>query len=192
MDVLYYSNYCKHCQKLLQFLVKNNLASKLNCICIDKRYKDPKTQQMYIVLENGQQLALPPNVHSVPSLLLVKQKFSVLTGEPIYEYFNSFVQVQNNSATQNNGEPMGYAINGGLGGNVGGGLMENTFMSATHSDFHIAAPPETYTSNKIKGDSSLLDNIKQMRDQDLKMLMPPPMDIGHSPGNMATIPRLHI
>ena len=37
MDTLYYSNYCKHSQRVLHFIVKGNLTEKLNFLCIDKR-----------------------------------------------------------------------------------------------------------------------------------------------------------
>jgi hypothetical protein len=53
MDILYYSNYCKHSQKLIQTLTKGNLADKISCICIDKRSKDPKTNQLYIHFNSG-------------------------------------------------------------------------------------------------------------------------------------------
>ena len=70
MDILFYSNYCKHCEKIKQFIVKSNLTDKISAICIDKRTKDPRTGQIVVVLENGKQTTLPPNVHSVPSILI--------------------------------------------------------------------------------------------------------------------------
>ena len=63
MDTLYYSNHCKHSQRVLQYLVKGNLSNKLNFICIDKRERDSNNNQMYICLENGQKVILPPNIH---------------------------------------------------------------------------------------------------------------------------------
>ena len=51
MDILYYSNYCPHSQKVLQTLVKGNMSDKISFICIDKRVQDPKTNQTYIILE---------------------------------------------------------------------------------------------------------------------------------------------
>ena len=52
MDVLYYSNHCKHSKKILQSLGKTNLREKISFICIDNRYHDSKTNQLYIVLGN--------------------------------------------------------------------------------------------------------------------------------------------
>ena len=71
MDNLYYSNYCKHSKKVLDFLSKSGLTEKLNCICIDKRKRNPSTNQTFVVLDDGKQVLLPPNLQSVPALLLI-------------------------------------------------------------------------------------------------------------------------
>ena len=39
MDILYYSNYCAHSQKVVDLLVKSNMQDKISFICIDKRKK---------------------------------------------------------------------------------------------------------------------------------------------------------
>ena len=83
MDILFYSNYCKHSQKIIQFLSKGGLLDSLNAYCVDKRIRDPKTNQTVIVLENGQQYPLPPNVHSVPSMLLVNNNYQLILGDEI-------------------------------------------------------------------------------------------------------------
>ena len=66
MDILYYSNYCKHSQKVVNTLVKNNLKDKMSFLCIDKRRRDAKDNQTYILLENGSRVIMPPHIHSVP------------------------------------------------------------------------------------------------------------------------------
>lgn len=209
MDILYYSNFCKHSSKLLQYLAKNNLVNKLNCICIDKRIRDPKTQQTYIVLENGSNVMLPPNVHSVPSLLLVNQKYSVITGETIYQYFEPQVSSQNNIATQNDGEPQGFVLSSNNGMNIvseqftyynmspeelsakGKGQMRQmyNYVKATHENIKITAPEETYKSNKLRADDVSLDDLQRKRDMDIGGSFQPPnlADIGSSPGNMAVM-----
>ena len=70
-DILYYSNYCKHCQKIIQFLSKGGLLESVNAFCVDKRFLDKKSNQTIIVLSNGDQKLLPPNIQSVPALLLI-------------------------------------------------------------------------------------------------------------------------
>ena len=87
MDTLYYSNYCKHSQRVLQFLVKGNLAEKLNFLCIDNREKDRSNNQVYIVLENGKKVIMPPNIQSVPSLLLVREGYRVILGDDIIQHY---------------------------------------------------------------------------------------------------------
>jgi hypothetical protein len=209
MDILYYSNYCKHSSKLLQYLAKNNLVNKLNCICIDNRIRDPKTQQTYVVLEKGTRVLLPPNVHSVPSLLLVNQKYSVITGETIYQYFEPQLNLQNNIATQNDGEPLGFVLSSNNGMNIvseqftyynmspdelsakGKGNMRQmyNYVNATHENLKITAPEETYRSNKLRADDISLDDLQRKRDMDIGETMRPPnlSDIGNAPGNIAVM-----
>jgi len=112
MDILYYSNFCKHSQKTVDFFVKNNLTDQLSFICIDKRKIDPVSGQVYLYLENGNKIVLPPNIHSVPALLLVKQNYSVVLGKEIMDRYSSKIVSQNLSATRGEGEPMGVSLNG--------------------------------------------------------------------------------
>ena len=87
MDIFYYSNYCKHCQKVVQFIIKHGIVEKISSICIDKRKRDHQNNQMYVTLENGQRVFLPPNLQSVPSILCVKRNYTLVTGgDPIIKY----------------------------------------------------------------------------------------------------------
>ena len=52
MDVLYYSNFCKHSQTLINTLSKSNIKNKFYYVCIDKRVQEG--QNIIIVLENIQ------------------------------------------------------------------------------------------------------------------------------------------
>jgi len=186
MDILYYSNYCKHSQKLLQYLVKNSLSDKISFICIDRRLRDPQTQALVAMMDDGKSIIIPPNVQSVPTLLLIKQKYSALVGDAIYDYLKPMSQAQHARATMENGEPIGYAItNGNASGNIQSQF--DIYMSASHDTPHIYAPPEDYQSGKIKGgegDTSLVDNLKQMRDQELQKMMPP-IENGNAIGNIS-------
>ena len=67
--ILYYSNYCKNCQNLLQALAQTSVKDDMHFICIDKRVKKANNAT-YIILENGQEILLSPNVTKVPALLL--------------------------------------------------------------------------------------------------------------------------
>jgi len=182
MDIVYYSNYCKHSQKLIQYLAKNGLTNQINCINIDNRKRDPKTNQMYIHLEKGGAVLLPPNVRNVPSLLLVNEKFRVVVGEDIYKYFEPKVSSQNAVATKFNGEPESYALpisqNGvniqseqytfynmspdELSAKGKGGMRPmHNYVSAFHDNMNITTPPETYRPNKVSAET--VEALEQLR-----------------------------
>ena len=187
MDILYYSNYCKHSQKLIQTLVKGNLADKISCINIDKRKRDPKTNQLYIILENGSQVVLPPNVSSVPALLLIKHQYKVVFGsEDILKHFHPQLKAQNTLATRDNGEPMGFAL-GLTSANIvseqytlysmtpdelsakgrGGSRQLFNYVSAADELQLIETPPETYKPDKVSN-SVTIDTLQQKRMDDIQ------------------------
>ena len=207
MDALYYSNYCKHCQQMLQYLVKNGLSQKLNCLCIDKREKNPETGQIFIVLDRGTKLLLPPNVHSVPSLLLTSQNYRVLVGEEIYKYFAPKVMNENNEATGNNGEPAGYLIQNAantlnvvseqytyynmtpeeLSGKGRGGMRQmHNYIPAEHSSYTIPTPEETYKSDKIGNVS--MESLQQKRNEEILTVRPPmSIELDSIAGNVSNV-----
>lgn len=94
MDILYYSNYCKHSQKILQTLGKTTQVDKISFICIDKRGRDPKNNQLYIELETGAKVIMPPNLHSVPAMLLINQQYRVIYGDEILDYLKPKLNIQ--------------------------------------------------------------------------------------------------
>lgn len=190
MDILYYSNYCKHSQSVLQFLVKGNMSDKLNFICIDKRVKDQQNNQTYIVLENGKRVSMPPNVHSVPALLQVKKNYNVILGEDIIKYLQPHVQEQTNIVNNmNGGEPAGFQLlssNNGmnivseqytfygmtpdeLSAKGKGGMRQMyNYMPATHDAKHnnIPTPPDTYRPDKVASNITI-DVLEQKRQKDV-------------------------
>lgn len=194
MDILYYSNFCKHSQKILQFFVKNNLTEQVNFICIDKRKQDPTTGQINIYLENGSHILLPPNVHSVPSLLLVKESYSVIIGDAIMSKYQSKLQNQTNVATDGNGEPIGVSLNSASIGTV---ISEQytsynatpqdlssksnstnnrplyNYVSANENGITIQTPPDTYRPDKVSQNVTI-DTLQQKRNEDVNVNKPPP------------------
>ena len=185
MDILYYSNYCKHSQKVIQYISKNGLAEKLNCICIDRRMKDPQTNQMMIVLPNNKRVVVPPNVHSVPALLIVKRNYSAIFGEEIIQYFTPTVSMTNSMVNRANGEPSAFSFGPGSSayisseqytfyhltpeelsakGNGGRRPMYN-YVPASQTIPLIETPPDTYQPDKL-GDVQL-DQIQQTRNADV-------------------------
>ena len=189
MDILYYSNYCSHSQKIVQFVAKNNLASKLNCICIDKRTREPQSNQTYILLESGKKVIMPPNVHSVPALLLVKQNYKVIFGDDILACFGSTVKEQNDIATNSQGEPMGYHIKSSNSGmnimsekytsynltveelatkGTGKNRQLYDYVSADQDNNVIYTPNDVYKPDKLSNNVTI-ENLTQKRNEEFGM-----------------------
>jgi hypothetical protein len=157
MDVLYYSNNCKHCQKLLAHLAKIGVLEKYNFICIDRRSVDPNTRQVSITLDRGVKASLPPNVSRVPTLLLVNQKFTAIIGDEIYNYVNANVkkdQDPNNLAVENGGEPIGYILSPSSGG--------VNIISETYTMYN--APPEELSAKGTGGTRQMHNYVSVSRD----------------------------
>jgi len=192
MDTLYYSNYCKHSQQVLKYLVKANMTNQLNFICIDKRARDPNNNQMYIQLENGQKVILPPNIQSVPSLLLVKQNYRVVTGEDIIRHYQPKAQQHVQQATMNSGEPSGMSLNSSNNGmNIvseqytfynltpdelsakghGGRRQLYNYVPANQEILTIPTPEDNYQPDKVSN-SLTIDVLQQNRNQDIQQLVP--------------------
>lgn len=162
MDILYYSNYCKHCQRLVQTLVKGNLSNKISFVCIDKRVRDAKSNQEYIVLENGSKIVMPPNIHSVPSLLLIKQNYRLLMGDEIMQHLHPQIKQLNEAATNFNGEPISYSLGGSTSG--------SNIISEQYTYYNMT-PDEL--SAKGKGSNRQMYNYVSAND-DIKLINTPP------------------
>ena len=186
MDTLYYSNYCKHSQRVLHFIVKGNLTEKLNFLCIDKREKDINNNQTYIVLENGKKVIMPPNIQSVPALLLVNHGYRVLLGDDIVQHFQSAANLETKKKMMNRQiEPVGTSLSSGYmnvsseqysnynltpdelsaKGNGGRRQLYN-YVSANEEIISIQTPPDTYQADKIDQDVTV-DKLQQQRMDDV-------------------------
>lgn len=189
MDILYYSNYCKHSKKVLEFLVKGGIVESLSCICIDKRTRDPKTNQIVVSLENGKQALLPPNVKSVPALLLVNANYKLVLGSDIIKHFEPKIKEKLSSANFGNGEPLGYAINtasGSGGSNIvseqftyfnmtpeelsskgaGGRRQLYNYVPVGAESNFIQTPPDTYRPDKI-ATGVTIESLQEQRNADV-------------------------
>jgi hypothetical protein len=192
MDILYYSNYCTHSQKVLQTLVKGNMSDKISFICIDKRQLDKKTNQTYITLENGGKVVLPPNIHSVPSLLLIKDNYRVIQGDDIIKFFHKDIKQQTNIATNFNGEPVSFRLGASSGGTnvmseqytlynmspdelsakgTGGNRQMYNYVSASNNINLIPTPDDTYKPDKVSNGVTI-DSLQQKRMDDISEIMP--------------------
>lgn len=194
-DILYYSNYCKHSQSIIQYFAKNNLTDKVSFICVDKRIVDSKTGYTHIILENGKKVLLPPNIHHVPSLLLTKQNYKVVLGDNIIGYFKPKVVEQNEIATDYQGEPSGFYIGGGtnivseqytfynmspeeLSAKGKGGMRQlHNYVKANHEPVFINTPPDKYQPDKLSNQLTL-ETLQQQRNNDIVNELPPAMSLG--------------
>ena len=187
-SILYYSNYCDKCKSLLQNIAKSSSKKDMHFICIDKRVKrDGRTN---IILENGQEILLPPTVNKVPALLLLNKGNHVLFGTDINQFLQPQHIAQQNIATKNNGEPLAFSLSGqGYGvasdnysfldqdptdltakGN-GGMRQQHHYASLSHSD-NIETPPEGYKADTIGnsiGEVSV-EKLMEHRNNDMKQL----------------------
>jgi hypothetical protein len=186
MDTLYYSNFCKHSQGVIQFLVKANLAERMSFLCIDKRRKEGP--QTVIVMENGKTAPMPPHVHSVPALVLGKG-YTVVYGEDIVRHYQSrssgaggAVQHVKTVATEPMGVSLAYATQSftsepytfyNLSSDelsakgTGGRRQMYNFVSASHATpGSISTPAETYRPDKVSKDVTI-ESLSSQRNTDV-------------------------
>jgi hypothetical protein len=188
MDILYYSNYCPHSKKILKFITTSGLIDKVNAICIDKRIVNPNSGQIQIVLEDGKKLLLPPNVQGVPALLIVSKKYSAIFGDEILQYFGPYVQNKQVEATGLLGEPVGITLGQSMGNILseqytfydmtpdelsakgsGGNRQMGTYVSASHDNYSIQTPVDTYRPDKV-GESVSIESLEQARNKDVSQV----------------------
>lgn len=184
--ILYYSNFCQHSKSLIQHVSKNpELTKDIHFICIDKRIKTPDNKTK-IVLENGQQIAMPDNLSMVPALLLLNDNYRIIYGEEIMTYFKPKQEVVTRVATNNNMEPEAFAIGGGGYGSLsdaysfldmdsedlsakgnGGVRQMHHFVGLDHSDkIHTPQDDTDYKGSKIP--ESTLEKLMQEREKDIQ------------------------
>lgn len=187
MDILYYSNHCPNSQKVIQYIAKFGLIDKINAICIDKRSIDNVSGQVFVQMENGKKIMLPPNVHSVPSLLIVKNNYSCIFGQDIIKYFEPVAREKIEQAHHLNGEPIGVSL---AQSSAGVAIISEqytfydlspddlsaksrsekrpmyNYVSATHEPYKIPTPPDTYRPDKI-GESVSIETLTQKRNTDI-------------------------
>ena len=183
--VLYYSNYCENSKKLLESLAKSDKKNEIHFLCIDNRVTD-KSGITHVIMENGQQIVLPPTVTCVPSLLLLKQGHQVVSGDEIY---NILVPKKNTVSEQlNEGEPIAFQLGATSGSTMMGVASDSfSFLDMSSEDLsakgegglrqmhhyvsidggnQISTPPDTYSSDKI-GNQVTIDSIRAERENDI-------------------------
>ena len=182
--ILYYSNYCESCKKLLGMISRSPIKDEMHFICIDKRSRH-SNGQTYVQLSDGQEVLLPPTVTKVPALLLLNRGYKVLFGDEIANHVTPAVEAMRNEAVVTTGEPMAFGFGGcssfgvasdnysfldqsaeDLSAKGGGGMrQQHHYASIQHVD-KIETPPDNYEPDTIKGAS--VEALQQKRDQDYR------------------------
>ena len=148
LDVLYYSNYCKHSQQVLQHVTKHNLMDILSCICIDKRARDINNNHMYVTLENGRKILMPPGVHSVPALLLVSKNHIVILGSS-----NIVEQLQTRTTSSSSNSVSKTVETEPVSFQLGDLTSKSNIFSEKFTDYHLA--PEILSSKGMGAERTL-------------------------------------
>ena len=183
-SVLYFSNYCDNCKKLLHFLSRSPQAKDMHFVCIDKREKQ-SNGSTHVILANGSQILLPPNITRVPALLLLNKSNHVLFGSDIMNFLRPQEVEIDNQATEGNGEPSAFMFSSGgysLGVNSDrfsfldqdpesmlakgdGGLRQMYNYATPDMVSNISTPPDDYTPDKV-GEISL-EKLREQRERDV-------------------------
>jgi hypothetical protein len=190
MDILYYSNHCTYSKKLLLVLSRcQGLREKISFICIDKRIQDPQTNQTFILLENGSKIVKPPNLHSVPAMLLVNDNYNIIYGDDIIDKLKPFIVSTTNEAEEYNGEPRSFEFTGNnfvtsekftsydlspdeLMAKGHGNRRNMQNYVSVNENITINTPDDTYKPDKIG--SVTIDTIQQERNNLLEQKKNPP------------------
>ena len=139
-------------------------------VCVDQRRVDPKTGQEIVVFRSGKTMLLPPNVNSVPALLMTGKRYELVLGNEIYAVLNLPDPSAGGAGPGvlkevAQGEPQAFDF-GSMSSSVA--PAGGSFASASYEFKPMGALPETYTSNKIRDDGNSVVNhlMAQRRRQD--------------------------
>jgi hypothetical protein len=185
--VLYYSNFCQNSKSLLQVLANTKLKEELHYLCIDNRVRKPNGA-IYIILENRQEIILPPNISKVPAAMFLHKNNQVIFGkENIINELRPQETYINNVATNFNGEPNAFSFSGGMAGYGGvisdnysfldqnadeltakgnGGMRQIHHYATLNYNDKIDCPGEDYVPNKVGNVS--LEKLQQQRDAEIR------------------------
>lgn len=184
-NILYYSNFCDNCKKLLQNLSRSQMKEEIHFLCIDKRVTMPDGS-VHLLIKNGQQVLLPPTITKVPALMLVNNGFHVLFGDQIYQHLQPKEKAIQQRATNFQGEPDAFSFAAFSQSGITsdqysyldmaaddllakgcGGLrqMHNYVNFNEDGSMNIETPPDNYSPDKV-GDGEMQQY--QMQRNELK------------------------
>lgn len=163
--ILYYSRKCANCNELLHALSKSpKLSNLIHFVCVDKVVVRP-TGHRYAVLDNGQEMLLPPVVQQVPAMLLLHDQYRVLFGQEVMAYLQSILDQERRQATQHYMEPHAYSFVGG--GGAGGSVVSDQFSYLDQSVEDL--------SGGGNGGMRQLHHYQPANDMQMPMIQAPPV-----------------
>ena len=179
-EVLYYSKSCNNCNKLIEKISRSKIKERMHFICIDNRKM--KQNRVFIILENGQEIMLPPSIDKVPALLIINNNQAIF-GDDIYNYLKPDETLINNISTNFQGEPDCFSF-GSCGPSVvsdnysfldqpsdsllakGDGGMRQLYSYATiNYNDQINTPPDDYSPDTIG--NVTLDKLQNERNKNM-------------------------
>lgn len=179
--ILYYSNYCENSKTLLNRLSRLN-TKEIHYVCIDKRVK--KNNATYVILNNNQELLLPPTVNRVPALLLLNRGHHVLFEKDIIHYINENIDKTHNQQPKQIIEPECYSLMGNMNGIMSdnysfldqeaedlfakgeGGMRQQYHYASVNFKDNIETPPDNYEPDKVGNVS--MEKLQQQRNNEIK------------------------
>lgn len=194
--VLYYSNYCTKCQKILQVIVKsNNKNMKFYYICLDARKRDPETGKTIVITEDGKQIVIPPDITHVPALVILSEQRVIFGCDDIIQFLEKnmygsggmpLIGAEHANRTAStpkqvaatHADPTPYTLDATVGcGTSGFGVVSDKYSYVTDEKqlhnyvtmdggIEIQTPKDNYKSQKIKDDGQAL--IDNLNQQRLK------------------------
>jgi hypothetical protein len=176
--IMYYSKYCKNCDKIIKILSRSTIKDFIHFLPIDKRTVSDNGK-ISIVLDTSEKVLLPSSITRVPALLLLHQGNRVLFGDEIITFFREDFDKERKESTLDNGEPLAYSFHGEMGTAMSdnysyldqgsdemgvkgqGGLRQMHSFVQLDNKISIDTPPEDYVKEKL--DEGALKKYQESR-----------------------------
>jgi len=184
MNILYYSNFCPHSQKIINKLSKSKIKDDFSYISIDSRMI--KEDEIYVKLRNGDEFKVQKDIDKVPALLLESYGNRILFGNEII----NFIEIKEKESLSSNDdlEPSPFSFYGGndnivsdiysyldtpanefsaADGNAG--MLQTYNYASIDYNTYMNTPPDTYTPDKIGTDENILEKLVETRNNDVPL-----------------------
>jgi hypothetical protein len=132
-NVLFYSAHCAHSRYIIDSIRGDSRKPILpiRYACVDNIRRAP-TGENVIVLPNGAQMPLPPEITSVPSLMIPTEHNRIVTGKDILEQiYPKKIQDLTYSGMEGRSGPLPFSMGGPKGGfrgaSRGGSVVSDSF-----------------------------------------------------------------